>query len=84
MSKIVSIGIPTVQETEQKEVIELLRTWLLQAEKGEISAIIMIGKRPDGHWQEKVVGDFLVTEAIGKLEVAKFSYVLKYLKAEPG
>jgi len=70
---------PTVADNIKNDIVEILRESLARAEAGEVDALLLIEKRPDGHWRDERSGCTNFPDAIGRLEIVKQAWITHYL-----
>jgi hypothetical protein len=70
---------PTVADQIRTACVDMLREALDQAERGEVSAAVVILRRPDGTWHDERSGCTDFPDAIGRLEIVKQSWIAHYL-----
>jgi hypothetical protein len=70
---------PSVADNIKSDVVVMLREVLAEAERGEIDAVIVIKRMPDGYWADRRSGVIHFSDAIGKLEIVKQSWIASYL-----
>jgi hypothetical protein len=69
---------PTAQAEIQKQIIRMLADELDRARDGKISMMILITRDIDGKWGHEQTGVENFSEAIGKIEIMKQSWIAKY------
>jgi hypothetical protein len=70
---------PAPAEKIKRDTIRILRDALAEAEAGEIAEIIVIAKRQDGFWFDERSGTMSMSDAVGKIEIIKQSWIATYL-----
>lgn len=73
---------PTTQDEIRDSVLKLLRQSIEEAECGEIDCVFMILGHPDGEWAERFSDTDKFTSAIGRIEIAKIAWALRYLNRD--
>lgn len=83
MSRVVSlVAPPTALEEIRESVLRLLRKTLAEAEAGEIDQVVIIARATDGTWVDRVSDTDTASELIGRLEITKQEWIIRYLRDE--
>jgi hypothetical protein len=69
---------PTLSDEIKDSTIKLARTVLEDAEAGNVATLLVIAIRPDGSWSREWSGTENMSDAIGKIEIAKQEWIATY------
>ena len=68
---------PTVVEENKRQVLEILRDLIKEAEAGEIGELFIIARRPGGFWRTDT-GVTALTSLLGQIELARWRLCQRY------
>lgn len=71
---------PTPDEQIKESVMKVLKEALAEAEKGEISDIVIIAVHPDGAWSDWQSSTNHASAMVGRLDIAKHKRILNILQ----
>ena len=66
---------PTIAKEIQDNVIDILKTYLGKAERGEINCVIVMAGFTDGTWTHDLSSTLAFPTAIGMVEIAKQEWI---------
>jgi len=71
---------PSIENQIKEQVAKILRKLLTESEAGQIAAMLVICKRPDGSWYDECTSVMHFPDAIGRLEIVKHDWITQFLK----
>ena len=71
---------PSIENQIKEQVAKILRKLLTESEAGQIAAMLVICKRPDGSWYDERTSVMYFPDAIGRLEIVKHDWITQFIK----